>query len=167
MKKVFWLLTLLFLLPRCFGEALVDEALLHLEKPYIYTSAGAESFDCSGFTFYCVKEIYGIELPRSAYGQGYDDTYPKIEQIEDLKPGDLVFFDTIKDKDLCDHAGIYIGNNQFIHASSSQEKVVISDITDSYYLNHFSWGRRIAKGVYYEKPYHTRSEKQQLETCAP
>jgi len=115
--------------------------------PYVY---GAESpsdgFDCSGFTWYVFKKIKGISLPRTAYSQGYDSSYPKVSSRSDLRVGDLVFFDTVSDSDLCDHAGIYIGSNQFIHASSGGGKVIISSLGSSssdYYYRTYSWGRRV------------------------
>ena len=93
--------------------------MIHLEKRYVFGATGPKTFDCSGFVLYCVKEVYDIDLPRNAREQGYNEEYLKIEEIEELKIGDLVYFNTIRsDKDLSDHTGIYIGENQFIHASS-------------------------------------------------
>lgn len=133
---------LLFLL--C-GTVLVEEAKNHIDKPYVYAAVGPNSFDCSGFVYYCVKESYKIELKRTACDQGYDDTYERISSIDDLVAGDLLYFNTIQDNDLCDHAGIYIGENQFIHASSGKGEVIISSLEEEYYSKHFSWGRRIEK----------------------
>lgn len=113
-----------------------------LGKPYVYGTSGTSSFDCTGFTTYCFKQL-GIKLKRSAVDQGYDNTYPKISSVSDLRRGDLVFFDTISDSDLSDHAGIYLGAGYFIHASSGQHKVVISTLLSGYYNRVFSWGRRV------------------------
>ena len=56
----------------------------------------------------------------------------------------MVFFNTnLTDGDMCDHTGIYIGNGDFIHASSSAGKVIISNLNSGYYNQRFSWGRRI------------------------
>lgn len=153
MKKFLYLLLILafILQPICFASPVVEEANLHLGKPYIYATAGPNSFDCSGFTYYCVDKVYNIQLFRTAFDQGYDDTYLKIENIEQLQEGDLVYFNTnSSDGDLSDHAGIYIGDNQFIHASSAKRKVIISDISEGYYYKHFSWGRRIVEEGYNE-----------------
>ena len=60
-----------------------------------------------------------------------------------LQPGDLVFFNTIADSDLSDHTGIYIGNGDFIHASSGGGHVMISSMLKGYYYTNFSWGRRV------------------------
>ena len=122
----------------------LDEAILHLGKPYVYATAGPNTFDCSGFTYYCFKVTENIRLLRSAREQGYDDTYEKIEEIENLLPGDLVSFNTNKsDSDECDHSGIYLGGGKFIHCSSAKGKVIISSLTKGYYNERFSWGRRI------------------------
>lgn len=115
-----------------------------LGKPYVYAASGPDRFDCSGFVYYCFKEVTGIKLGRTAYAQGYDDTYAKISSAGDLKAGDLVFFNTnSEDSDLSDHSGIYIGGGKFIHASSAAARVVISDLTSGYYQRTFSWGRRV------------------------
>ena len=113
-----------------------------LGKPYVYGANGTSSYDCTGFTCYCFKQI-GISLPRTAYNQGYSDTYTKITSASSLKRGDLVYFNTISDSDLSDHAGIYLGAGWFIHASSGQGKVVISSLASGYYSGVFSWGRRV------------------------
>ena len=128
-------------------EKLIDELLAYaktfLGTPYVYGANGPDSFDCTGYTCYVFKH-FGYTLPRTAYNQGYSNYAPKIEKISDLKPGDLVFFNTINDNDLSDHAGIYLGDNMFIHCNSgSSMQVVIQDITNSYYKPRFSWGRRV------------------------
>ncbi len=110
--------------------------------PYVYGATGPDKFDCSGLTTWAYKAI-GVSLKRSAYAQGYDDTYAKIEGADNLRRGDLVFFNTISDSDLSDHAGVYIGEGYFIHASSGGHRVVVSNLTTGYYGRVFSWGRRV------------------------
>jgi cell wall-associated NlpC family hydrolase len=140
-------LTALFIL--CFSftcacaHPLVNEAMLHLDKPYIYSTTGPDSFDCSGFTYYCVDTSYDFTIKRTAYEQGYDESYYKVNSIAQLQVGDLIFFDTKRDKDKCDHAGIYIGKNKFIHCSSASKTVVISELRGTFYETLFSWGRRL------------------------
>lgn len=129
------------------SQSLITESLRHLNKPYVYAASGPNTFDCSGFTYYCVKITYGIDLPRSAYAQGYDTTYLKIDEIDNLLPGDLIFFNTIDDNDLSDHAGIYIGNNEIIHCASGAGKVMISSFDDKYFSERFSWGRRLTRRI--------------------
>lgn len=125
-------------------EYLIGQAKGKLGKPYVYGSFGPNSFDCSGFVYWCYQQL-NVTLKASAYKQGYDDTYAKIA-YSDLKPGDVVVFNTNEtDSDLSDHTGIYIGSYQFIHASSSAKKVIISSLKSGYYQRVFSWGRRILK----------------------
>lgn len=127
---------------------IIDEAILHLNKPYVYSAIGPSAFDCSGFTYYLFKKVYGVELKRSAYDQGYDKDYKKIENIKDLMPGDIICFNTNrKDKDLSDHVGLYLGHGEFIHASSGSKKVIISSLKEGYYNQRFSWGLIIIQQV--------------------
>lgn len=125
-------------------EYVIRVAQSKLGAPYVYGSFGPNSFDCSGFTTYCFRQI-GVELKHSAHTQGYDTTYPRIMKASDLVRGDLVFFNTVNDgdDDLVDHSGIYLGNGKFIHASSSGKKVIISTLASGYYSRVFSWGMRV------------------------
>ena len=148
MKKVFLAILMLMLLFTSYGEEIAQEAALHLDKPYSYTSEGPNAFDCSGFVFYCYKKHYNIELPRTAKEQGYSDKYITIIHIKNLRLGDMVYFNTNRgDSDVCDHAGIYIGNGEFIHASSAKGKVIKSTLLTGYYNERFSWGKRITRRV--------------------
>lgn len=126
------------------ADEVIAYAKKYLGKPYVYGANGPDSFDCSGFTKFVFKK-FGITLPRSAYDQGYKINADRITSISELKKGDLVFFDTISDSDRSDHAGIYIGNGEFIHASSSSSGrcVRISSLTSGYYNRVFSWGKRV------------------------
>ena len=113
-----------------------------LGKPYVYGATGPDKFDCSGLTTWAFKAV-DVSLKRSAYAQGYDESYTKIEGASGLKRGDLVFFNTISDSDLSDHVGIYIGEGYFIHASSGGHRVVVSNLTSGFYNRVYSWGRRV------------------------
>ena len=125
------------------GEKIVALAKQYLGCKYVYARENPPYFDCSGLTQYVYKQ-FGYSLKRTAYLQGYDDTWPKITSISDLQVGDLIYFNTNEtDADLSDHAAIYIGDGNFIHASSSAGKVVISSLSSGYYKTHFSWGRRV------------------------
>ena len=122
---------------------IIEYAKTLLGKKYVWADEGPNTFDCSGFTWYVYKNIAKISLPRTSKEQGAYGTYISKK---DLQPSDLVFFDTVGAKDnVISHVGIYIGNNQFIHSSSSQGKVVISQLDSNYYLNAFVNGRRILK----------------------
>ena len=66
-----------------------------------------------------------------------------MTKISDLERGALVYFNTVSDSDSCDHAGIYLGAGWFIHASSGQAKVVVSNLSSGYYNGVFSWGHNV------------------------
>ena len=130
-------------------EQVISIAMSQLGKPYVYgsgysTDPSPRGFDCSGLMYWCFMRI-GIRLQDTAYRQGYDDSLQKITGKNNLRRGDLVFFNTVNDSDLSDHSALYLGNGKFIHASSSAAKVVISDMSKagSYYDRVFSWGRRV------------------------
>ena len=123
-------------------EYVIYVAQQQLGKKYVFGSSGTSTFDCSGLTMYCFKQI-GVKLAHSAYTQGYGDTYAKVSSKSSLRRGDLVFFNTMSDSDSCDHVGIYLGSNYFIHASSGAGKVVVSDLGSGYYSRVYSWGRRV------------------------
>jgi cell wall-associated NlpC family hydrolase len=121
--------------------AVVEYAKKYLGVRYVYGGSSPSGFDCSGFTCYVFKH-FGINLNRSAYDQSFNGT--KISKSQ-LKPGDLVFFDTNGGMNKINHAGIYIGNGSFIHASSgsSKKKVVISDINSGFYNGCFMKATRV------------------------
>ena len=100
-------------------------------------------FDCSGLTYYCFKQGAGITLKRTALSQATDSRYPNVSR-SDLKAGDLVFFNTVDDSDNYDHVGIYLGGDQFIHASSGADQVTISYLSGNNYYNRvYSGAKRI------------------------
>ena len=111
-----------------------------LGKPYVWGAEGPSSFDCSGFTYYVFKNAANINLPRVSKDQSNYGTYVKKS---DLREGDLIFFDTSGENDgNVSHVGIYLGNNQFIHCSSSKGQVVISEMS-SYYTKAYVNARRV------------------------
>lgn len=124
------------------GSAIVDTAKSYLGVRYVYGGASPSGFDCSGFTMY-VYQQYGYSLPHSATSQWQSGLGTQVWSIGALQPGDLVFFnDSSRNAGkACSHAGIYIGNGQFVHASSSRSQgVIISDLTSGYYYNYFVGG---------------------------
>ena len=123
------------------GESAAMIALGLLGKPYVLGHAGPEKYDCSGLTK-VAYEALGTELMHSAKYVGYDDQYETVEDAADLIPGDLIFFDTVADSDKCDHVGIWLGMNRFVHASSTEEKVMISRFDESW-KERYSWGKHI------------------------
>ena len=113
-----------------------------LGRRYVWGATGKKNtFDCSGFTTYVCKKN-GITLPRRAIEQS---KYGKYVSRKNLKPGDLIFFDTSKRrKGYVNHVGIYLGNNKFIHASSAKKKVVITSLNKNFYSKRFKGGRRVS-----------------------
>ena len=113
-----------------------------LGRKYVWGATGKKNtFDCSGFTTYVCKKN-GISLPRRAIEQS---KYGKYVSRKNLKPGDLIFFDTSKRrKGYVNHVGIYLGNNKFIHASSAKKKVVITSLSKNFYSKRFKGGRRVS-----------------------
>lgn len=91
-----------------------------------------DGVDCSGFTSLLEKEIYDVTVPRIAR-QMAENVKRKYE--EELKEGDLVFFDFSGQK--FSHVGVYLQNNKFVHASTSKG-VIISDLKDPWYYKYFS-----------------------------
>lgn len=112
-----------------------------LGVPYVWGGTQPSGFDCSGFTQYVFKHKAGITLPRNSYVQ---TLYGKSVSKENLQPGDLVFFDTkgVNDGNVS-HVGIYIGNGQMIHASFSQQKIVIDNFYNSYFQRTYVNARRV------------------------
>jgi hypothetical protein len=99
-------------------------------------------FDCSGFVRYVFDRIDGLSLPHSS--KALSQIGDRIVMAE-LHPGDLVFFSFMH---TISHVGIYLGNDQFIHASSTRTGIVmVSSLTDDYWAKHFTLARRIAPSV--------------------
>jgi cell wall-associated NlpC family hydrolase len=112
-----------------------------LGKKYVWGATGPHTYDCSGFT----QKIYddlGINIPRISRHQA---TVGKHISFANLKKGDMVFFQTNKKRPgKVTHVGIYLGNGDFIHASSSAKKIVICNFNkDCFYKKTFLWGRRV------------------------
>lgn len=124
------------------GSAIVDTAKQYLGTRYVYGGASPSGFDCSGFTMYVYRQ-FGYSLPHNATGQWQSGLGTKVWSIGALQPGDLVFFNDPSRNagKACSHAGIYIGNGQFIHSSSSSSGgVIISGLTSGYYNTYFVGG---------------------------
>lgn len=126
------------------GSAIVETAMSHLGTRYVYGGATPGSFDCSGFTMYIAKQ-FGYDLAHSASAQWLSGVGTKLYSISELQAGDLVFFNDPSRNagKACSHAGIYIGDGQFVHASSAKYGVVVSDLSSGYYNRYFVGGIRL------------------------
>ncbi len=121
---------------------LISTAVSLLGIPYLRGGNSAESgFDCSGFVRFIYKETIGLVLPRTADEQA--NSTQKIERSE-LKPGDLVFFNTMKRT--FSHVGIYLGEGKFIHSPRSGASVRIEDMRIPYWNVRFDGARRVQDG---------------------
>jgi cell wall-associated NlpC family hydrolase len=96
-------------------------------------------FDCSGFTRHIFEMSVGMVLPRRADEQANAAGLLKVQR-EELKPGDLVFFNTLRRS--FSHVGIYVGDGKFIHSPRSGGKVRIEDMRIAYWSQRFNGARR-------------------------
>lgn len=109
-------------------------------SPYRLGGTSPETgLDCSGFVGHVFKQAAGIVLPRDS--RAISETAQALPQAE-LQPGDLVFFNTLNRA--FSHVGIYLGDNRFVHATSSRSGVVmVSNLGDRYWRQRFDGARRI------------------------
>lgn len=115
------------------GSSIISYAKQFLGCKYVWGSAGPNTFDCSGFTQYVYKH-FGISIPRVSA-----DQYSQSKKISksQLRVGDLVFFSNDTSNGKVAHVGIYIGNNQMIHAANSRDNLCISSLSESYYTKYY------------------------------
>jgi len=119
-------------------EKLISLAKSKLGASYEPAKSGPDHFDCSGFVYYLFKEN-GMKIPRTSLSQSKSGDKLKREE---LKRGDMVFFDTY-DRKHVNHSGVYLGDGKFIHSSSGKVYgVTISDLDKGFYKDKFRWGVR-------------------------
>lgn len=121
------------------GQEIADFALQFKGYPYVHGGSSPKGFDCSGFTSYIYKQ-FGYSINRTCSGQ-LDNGTPV--SMSELQPGDIVIFKKGNSSSRATHVGLYIGNNQFIHASTAKVGVIINNLSDYYYTTGFVGGRRI------------------------
>ncbi|MBS0436369.1 MAG: C40 family peptidase [Proteobacteria bacterium] len=119
---------------------MVLSAMNFLGVPYRRGGNSAEQgFDCSGFTRHVFEASLGLVLPRRADEQASAAGLIKVKRDE-LKPGDLVFFNTLKRS--FSHVGIYIGEGKFIHSPRTGGEVRVEDMRYAYWSKRFTGARR-------------------------
>lgn len=118
---------------------LVLTALNFVGVPYRRGGQSGEGFDCSGFTRYIFEHSIGLMLPRRSDEQARAPGLQSVKRDE-LQPGDLVFFDTLRRS--FSHVGIYIGEGKFIHAPRSGAAVRIEDMDSAYWVRRYDGARR-------------------------
>lgn len=122
------------------ASELVVSAMGFLGVPYRRGGNDAETgFDCSGFVRAMYQQTAGLLLPRKAEQQAA--ATQKIERSE-LKPGDLVFFNTMRRA--FSHVGIYVGNGKFIHSPKPGAEVRVEDMGIAYWAKRFDGARRVS-----------------------
>jgi cell wall-associated NlpC family hydrolase len=119
---------------------MVLAAMNFLGVPYRRGGTSAETgFDCSGFTRHIFEMSLGMVLPRRADEQANAPGLFEIAKAE-LKPGDLVFFNTLRRT--FSHVGIYIGDGKFIHSPRAGHEVRVEDMRMAYWQQRFTGARR-------------------------
>lgn len=120
-------------------NTLLSEAYRYLGVPYVWGGNTENGIDCSGF----VKNVFSVcgyaSLPRLGSDQmAYGTPVP----VDQLQPGDRLYFGKRTERVGIKHTAIYVGNGYFIHASSSKHQVVVSRLSESYYTRNFVCARR-------------------------
>ncbi|EPF32199.1 hypothetical protein HMPREF9194_00194 [Treponema maltophilum ATCC 51939] len=144
--------------PEKLRAKVVAAAKQYIGVPYRYGGLTAAGMDCSGFIYTVAREATKVQLPRTARAMY---SFCKTVPDEKREPGDIVFFKDGGEK--ITHAGLYIGNNQFIHAVSDGENtgVIVSS------LNQGSWKRRYAGCGQFLPPSLPQDTRDKKTTKAP
>lgn len=116
-------------------SSVVSIAMQYLGVPYVWGGASPSGFDCSGFVMYVFAQV-GISLPHYTVAQW---NYPDAVSVprDELQPGDLVFFAGLG------HVGIYVGNDEFIHAPHTGDVVRIDSLGEGWYAAEYDGAKRI------------------------
>lgn len=121
------------------NHKLYIEAAEWIGVPYRGGGETKRGTDCSGLTCHLYKKVYNTRIPRNTEGQRQSSS--KVSR-HNLREGDLVFFTSRNSKRKVAHAGIYLKNGKFIHASTSRG-VIVSRLDEQYYRTHWLSGGRI------------------------
>lgn len=121
------------------AQEIILHALSQTGVKYKYGGINPETgFDCSGFVRYVFQQAANLSLPHGA--RAISQVGQNVSQ-NDLQPGDLVFFNTLKS--VTSHVGIYVGNNHFIHSPSAGGTISVTDMNDAYWSKRYTGARRI------------------------
>ena len=123
-----------------FRKDIASKALTYRGRPYIFGAASPRGFDCSGLVYYILRQR-GYNPPRVAAGYR---NYGTAVARKDLKAGDLLLFANTYKRGIS-HIGIYIGNNNFVHAASTRQGVRTDSLSTKYYANKYYSARRVPK----------------------
>ena len=124
-----------------FRKDIASKALSYRGRPYVFgSSSPSRGFDCSGLIYYILRQR-GYNPPRVAAGYR---NYGTAVARKDLQPGDLLLFANTYKRGIS-HIGIYIGNNNFVHAASTRQGVRTDSLATKYFANKYYSARRIPK----------------------
>jgi LysM repeat protein len=120
------------------SDGLAGGGLKLLGAPYVWGGSSPSGFDCSGFVWYVARQA-GKQLSRGMLGEYDGGPHPSRDE---LKPGDLVFFQNTFSAGLS-HNGIYVGNGQFVHAADEAAGVTTSSLGTAYWSSHWFGATRL------------------------
>lgn len=119
------------------GSKLAQAALNYVGIRYRFGGTSPQGFDCSGLIYYTASKYMGVTLPRTSASMASVGT---SVQRDNLQPGDLVFFNSRGFRN--SHVGIYLGNNEFLHAPRTGKTVRVEKMSD-YWNKRFTGARRL------------------------
>ena len=122
------------------SSAVVRVAFNQVGSRYVWGASRPGAFDCSGFTSYVMRQM-GVALPRTSraqFGAG------RAVSRSGLLPGDLLFFRGPSGSGV-GHVGIYVGNNRMAHASTPSTGVIVSSLSERYYVSRYIGARRVLR----------------------
>ena len=122
------------------SSTVVRVAFNQVGSRYVWGASRPGAFDCSGFTYYVMKQM-GVTLPRTSraqFGAG------RAVSRSALLPGDLLFFRGPSGGGV-GHVGIYVGNNRMTHASTPSTGVIVSSLSERYYVSRYIGARRVLR----------------------
>lgn len=121
------------------AQDLINQGMEYLGIRYRFGGNSPETgLDCSGLVQNVFRNALGLNLPRAARDMA---RVGEKVGVQDLKPGDLVFFNTMRKA--FSHVGIYVGDGRFLHAPSSGGEVRIDEMSQSYWAKRFNGARRM------------------------
>jgi peptidoglycan hydrolase-like protein with peptidoglycan-binding domain len=122
--------------------AIADIALTQVGKAYALGTQGPTTYDCSGLAYYAITHAGFSATRMSAAAYFTYSAWQSVGGVGNLQKGDLIFFRSETSSSIT-HMGIYIGDNQFVHASSGQAKVMVSSL-NTYWTNLYMGARRVS-----------------------
>lgn len=120
-------------------QRIVHAGLEAVGTPYAWGGDDPDGFDCSGFVKFIYEKMADIDLPRIAREQR---SHGKAVAVSQLKPGDLVFFATTRRRHVTSHVGLYIGNDEFVHAPHTGARIRVDSLASSYWSERYTGARR-------------------------